>query len=87
MNTPITPYRYLPLFVRVAIERLDSDRALRTARQLDDMIDAYAKTYGTTCEPPDRASAHHICACRFGDSFKPADSTQADHDFFQEITS
>jgi hypothetical protein len=61
------PYQYLPLFAKLAIERLDADSDLRTAAQLDELLDAYAKTYGCTCDELTRESAHYRCAHRFAD--------------------
>lgn len=66
MNTR-TPYQYLPLFAKVAIERLDAQGEYRNAAALDGFLDAYAKTYGTTPDAPTRESAHHICSRRFWD--------------------
>ncbi len=63
-------YQYLPLFAKLAIERLDADSDLRTAEKLDELIDAYAKTYGEECDDYIRASAHFRCSKRFGDTFK-----------------
>ena len=45
-----TPYQYLAFFARLAIERLDSDSDLRTDDRLDELLDAYARTYGETCD-------------------------------------
>lgn len=65
------PFQYLPLFAKVAIERLDADHALRTGVQLDALLDAYAKTYGLACDEHTRFSAQYICERRFGASFLP----------------
>jgi hypothetical protein len=64
-----TPYQYMPLYAKVAIERLDSNSSLRTAPMLDQLIDAYAQTYGATCDQHTRDSAHYICSRRFGETF------------------
>lgn len=68
----LTPYNYLPFFGRLAIERLDADSGLRTAAQLDILLNAYAQTHGEACDEDTRQSAHRICARRFGDSFTPS---------------
>ena len=65
------PFQYLPLFAKVAIERLDADHALRTGVQLDALLDAYAKTYGLACDEHTRFSAQYICERRFGATFLP----------------
>ena len=70
-NMNFTPYQYLPLYVKVAIERLDQNSDMRSGAQLDELIDAYAKTYGTTCDEHERESAHHICTRRFAGTFMP----------------
>lgn len=64
-----TPYNYLPFFARLSIERLDADSDLRTAAQLDVLLNAYAQTHGEACDEHTRESAHHICARRFGETF------------------
>ena len=64
-----TPYQYLPLFAKIAIERLDADSDLRSNIMLDELLDSYAKTYGLQCDSHCRDSAHHICNRRFGSSF------------------
>ena len=64
-----TPYQYLSLFAKVAIERLDADSDLRTASMLDFLLDSYARTYGLECDSHTRDSAHHVCTRRFADSF------------------
>jgi hypothetical protein len=64
-----TPYQYLPQFAKLAIERLNADSDLRTAASLDELISAYAKTYGETCDEHTRESTHHICARRFAGTF------------------
>lgn len=64
-----TPFQHLPLFAKVAIERLDG-LADRTNIALDSMLDAYAATYGIECDVLTRESAHHICARRFLGSFE-----------------
>lgn len=62
-------YQYLPLFAKVAIERLDADADLRSNHKLDELLDSYASTYGMECDSVTRDSAHHICARRFGATF------------------
>lgn len=64
-----TPYQYLPLWARVAIERLDACAELRTEAMLDELLDSYAKTYGETVDEQTRASARHICRRRFLGSY------------------
>lgn len=65
MSLGLTPFQYLPLFAKVAIERLDCAQHLRTAAQLDYLLQAYAKTYGLTVDVGTCASAHRIYARRF----------------------
>ena len=60
-----TPYQYLPLFAKVAIERLDQNYEMRNVNTLDSMLDAYAKTYGIDCDDETRQSARHIASRRF----------------------
>ena len=62
-----TPYQYLPLFAKVAVERLDGNSDLRTATMLDSLLDAYASTYGEKCDEQERYSANYICSRRFPD--------------------
>ncbi len=64
-----TPYQYLPLFAKIAIERLDADCDLRSNIMLDELLNSYAKTYGDQCDSQTRDSAHHICNRRFVSSF------------------
>lgn len=66
----MTQFQLLPLFVRVAIERLDADNALRNSHTLDALLDSYAKTYGTACADPLRETAHKQCIQRFGASYQ-----------------
>jgi hypothetical protein len=63
------PYQYLPLFAKVAIERLDADHGLRDNAHLDELLNAYAATYGMDCDSITRDAAHSICARRFGDTY------------------
>lgn len=65
----LEPYQYLPLFAKIAIERLDADSDLRSNHKLDELLDAYAASCGVECDSAIRDSAHHICARRFGESF------------------
>lgn len=60
-----TPFQYLPLFAKVAIERLDAAHQLRTAVKLDELLQAYAETYGLRVDLETCAAAHRICAARF----------------------
>jgi len=60
-----TPYQYLPLFAKVAIERLDQNYDMRNGGTLNEMLDAYAKTYGIECDTETRQSAAHIASRRF----------------------
>jgi hypothetical protein len=61
-----TPLQCLPLYARIAIERLQADSNLRSGGQLNQLLDAYARTYAIEVDDCTRASAHHICAQRFG---------------------
>lgn len=62
----------LPLFARIAVERLDADASLRKAETLDALLDSYARSYGLACDDQSRDAAHRICAGRFGCTFAPA---------------
>jgi len=62
-----TPYHHQPQFARIAIERLGADSTLRTSAKLDELLDAYARTYGVECSPAERDSAHYTCSRRFYD--------------------
>lgn len=62
-----TPYQYQPQFARIAIERLDADSNLRTSARLNELLDAYARTYGVECSQAERDSAHYTCSRRFPD--------------------
>lgn len=64
-----TPYRYLPLWAKVAIERLDACAELRTEAMLDELLDGYARTYGEAVDAQNRESARHICRRRFLGSY------------------
>ena len=58
---------FLPLYARLAVERLDADASLRTRTQLDALLDDYAETYGIQCDPDTRAEALHRCMLKFFD--------------------
>jgi hypothetical protein len=58
-------YQYMPLFAKVAIERLDADSDMRTSAMLNELLDSYAKTYGCVVDEHIRESAIHICGKRF----------------------
>ena len=60
-----TPFQYLPLFARVAIERLNADDGLRDSVMLDELLQRYAEFYRMTVDIETCAAAHHICARRF----------------------
>lgn len=62
-------YNYMPLYAKIAIERLDADSALRTKAMLTELLDCYAQSYGLTVDVYIRASAEHICSRRFGETF------------------
>jgi hypothetical protein len=64
-----TPYQYLPLWAKVAIERLDSDATLRSEGMLDELLDGYARFYAETVDAQTRDSARHICRRRFIGSY------------------
>ncbi|AEF88808.1 hypothetical protein DelCs14_1782 [Delftia sp. Cs1-4] len=64
-----TPYQYLPLWAKVAIERLDACAELRTESMLDELLEGYAKSYGETVDGQTRESARHICRRRFRGSY------------------
>lgn len=62
-----TPYTALPLYARIAIERLERDRTLRSATQLEELLTAYAQSNGTSLDQSTHAAADQICVRRFGD--------------------
>lgn len=62
-----TPYRYLPLYARIAVERLDCDSGLRNFRMLDTLLQSYAQSYSEKVDVETCVSAHHICSKRFWD--------------------
>ena len=64
-----TPYQYLPLWAKVAIERLDTNAELRDEAMLDELLGSYARTYGETVDAQTRDSARHICRRRFMGSY------------------
>ena len=45
-----TPYQYLPLWAKVAIERLDADAQLRSEAMLDELIASSARSYGDSVD-------------------------------------
>jgi hypothetical protein len=63
-------YQYLPLYCRIAIERLDGMPGWRNPERLDSLIDSYAKAYGETCDEYLRESTHYRASKRFYD-FEP----------------
>ena len=63
------PYQYLPTYAKVAIDWLDCNSHLRNTQNLDQALEAYAKTYGVSVDDHIRASAHYICSRRFGETF------------------
>lgn len=72
-----TPYQYLPLWAKLAIERLDACADLRTESMLDELLEGYAKTYGQPVDVQTRESVRNICRRRFVGSYteppKPED--------------
>jgi hypothetical protein len=64
-----TPYQYLPLWAKVAIELLDADAALRSEAMLDELLDSYARCYAEAVDAQTRESARHICRRRFIGSY------------------
>lgn len=61
-----TPYQYLPLPARCAIEYLDAQGyGNRTLEKLEKYLEHYFKTYGQQCDPQTRYSAYHIAIKRF----------------------
>ena len=59
-----TPLAFLPLFARVAIERVSLDEQLRTGARLDELLQAYADSMGRLVDLETCASAHRICEMR-----------------------
>ena len=59
----------LPLYAKIAIERLDADHSLRDNVTLDFLVVAYAKTYGTQADDETRNSCLDICRKKFGATF------------------
>lgn len=74
----LTPIFYLPMFARLAIERVDADSALRDGDKLDELLTAYATSYRMELDQQTRDSAHRICARRFW-NFKPRAADVAAH--------
>jgi hypothetical protein len=62
-----TPYTALPLYARIAIERLERDRTLRSATQLEELLSAYASSNGAELDRSTHAAVEQICVRRFGD--------------------
>lgn len=62
-----TPAQYLPLYAKLAIERLDADNDLRTESMLDELLQGYARTYGELVDLETCAASHRVCARRFWD--------------------
>jgi len=71
-----TPYQYLPLWAKIAIERLDACAELRTESMLDELLDGYARTYGEPVDDQTRESARHICRRRFPGSYSEPPLTE-----------
>lgn len=59
--------RSFPLWARVAVERLDACAGLRSEATLDELLIAYAKTYGEAVPAALRASVHELCRGRFAE--------------------
>lgn len=62
-----TTYTYLPLYAKVAVDRLACDYSLRSSAKLDELLCAYATCYQLTVDILTCANAHRICASRFSD--------------------
>ena len=73
MMRPAERIARLPLFARLAIERIDADSDLRTGAKLDELLRAYAAQYRETCDDYTRQSAHAIASRRFW-NFRPDDA-------------
>jgi hypothetical protein len=73
MMRPAEHIARLPLFARLAIERIDADSDLRTGAKLDELLRAYAAQYRETCDDHTRQSAHAIASRRFW-NFRPDDA-------------
>ena len=73
MMRPADHIARLPLFARLAIERIDADSDLRTGAKLDELLRAYAAQYRETCDDYTRQSAHAIASRRFW-NFRPDDA-------------
>lgn len=58
-----------PFYARLALERLICDEALRSNIKLDELLDAYASTYGEECDSITRDSAHKFACARFNGAF------------------
>jgi len=59
------PRHGLPLYARLSIERLENAHHLRTAAQLDELMQAYADFYRETVDLQTCASTHRICSRLF----------------------
>jgi len=68
MNEPIL-FHQLPLYARIAIERLIADESLRSNLKLDELLDAYAAIYGEECCSVTRDNAHRYCMRMFRGAF------------------
>lgn len=75
-----TPYRYLPLYARIAVERLDCDPGLRNFRMLDTLLQSYAQSYSEKVDVETCVSAHQICSKRFWD-FEAFEAPSSQTDF------
>ncbi len=71
-DTTAAPLRSLPLWARVAIERLEACTELRNQAMLDELLTGYARTYGAAVPPEIRSAVRQICQLRFRESYLSA---------------
>ena len=59
------PYSLQPLFCQIVIERVGQDSALRTPARVNELLDAYARTYNETVPDALRADVHELIMRRY----------------------
>ena len=60
-----TPYNFQPIWAKVVIERIGQDSDLRTPARVNELLDAYARTYGETVTDSKRADVHELIMRRY----------------------
>lgn len=70
LSLPASPaYHELPLYARVAFERVSQDSSLRTVSMVDELLAGYAKTYGVDVDEEVREVVLAVCQDRFPEAF------------------